>query len=266
MSEALHLDSKTKDLRFFRNLIFVMAIIVVAGFVKKLVTGRSSFSAPLIVHMHAVVFMGWIAILLLQVSLISSGRRDLHRRLGVLALVWSGLMMVLGVLVTVAMAHNARIPFFFQPQYFLIADPATLLSFIVMLIAAVALRRQPDWHARLQIGAFAMLMDQGVARLLPLPQLMPYAFQTGWALTVLVPIIGMVRDWRVYGRPHRAWLVSIGVLALAMTAAQVIAFSPMGDALYAAATKGGPWEGTDGRAFPPKPQASPWLKPQPAQH
>ena len=40
----------------------VMALVFVAGFLNQFLMGRSSFDAPLVVHVHAVVFFGWVAI------------------------------------------------------------------------------------------------------------------------------------------------------------------------------------------------------------
>ena len=257
MSAIFDSDRHEKEVRFFRNLIIAMAIIIVAGFSIQLAAGRSSFSAPLIVHLHAALFMGWVAITVLQAFLVSVGNREVHRRLGMVAAVWACAMMVVGPLVTIGMAHNSRVPFVFQPQYLLIADPATLVGFFGLLVAAIALRHRPDWHARLQIGAFMMLMGPGVGRILPMPLLIPNAFQIACSLPLIIPVIGMVRDWRVRGRPHSAWLVSIAVLVLSLAVAQVLVYSPLGDSIYAAATKGGSAEGTNGLAFPPPPHFGP---------
>lgn len=43
-----------------------MAIVLVAGFVTQLALGRSSLSAPPIVHAHAIIFMGWAGITVTQ--------------------------------------------------------------------------------------------------------------------------------------------------------------------------------------------------------
>lgn len=48
--------------RVFPGLAVVMALVVVAGFSLQVAMGRSSFEAPLLVHAHAVVFMGWVVI------------------------------------------------------------------------------------------------------------------------------------------------------------------------------------------------------------
>ena len=243
------------DRKFFRNLITAMAIILVAGFVVQLAMGRSSFGAPLIVHMHAFAFMGWVAITLAQAWLVAGGNMAMHRKLGYLAVAWSFGLLILGPLVTLAAVQTARTPFFFQPQHFLIANPVGLLGFAGLFFAAVALRRQTDWHARLHVSAFVMLMGPGFGRLLPMPFLSPYAFEIAVLVPLVFPVIGIVRDWRVLGRPHPAWFWGIGVLLATLLLARVIGFSPIGEAIYAAATAGGSLAGTDGLVFPPPPPA-----------
>ncbi|MBP9233791.1 MAG: hypothetical protein KBF30_03890 [Hyphomonadaceae bacterium] len=204
------------DRRFFRNLITAMAVILVMGFVVQLAAGRSSFNSPLIIHLHAFAFMAWTGITLTQTWLAASGNLALHRKLGLLSVGWVILLLILGPLVTISTVQTARTPFFFQPQHFLVANPMTLLGFAGLFGAALALRRQTDWHTRLQVGAFTMLMGPSFGRILPMPFLPPYAFETAGLVALIFPIIGMLRDWRVHGRPHAAWLWSIAVL-LAVT-------------------------------------------------
>jgi len=245
------------DRRFFRNLITVMAIILVAGFVVQLAMGRSSFNSPVIIHLHAFAFMAWIGITLAQTWLAAGGSLALHRKLGVLSVGWVVLLMILGPLVTIATVQTGRTPFFFQPQHFLIANPMTLIGFAGLFAAAMLLRHNREWHVRLQVGAFTMLMGPGFGRLLPMPFLPPYAFEIAGGIAIIFPLIGMLRDWRVHGRPHIAWLWSIVALLAVMLLSRVIAFSPIGDAIYAAATAGGPMAGVDGLAFPPPPPGPP---------
>ena len=53
-----------------------------------------------------------------------------------------------GIAVTVIMARNGTVPFFFQPLQFLVFDPVAVLTFAGLTAAAVALRRRTEWHRR----------------------------------------------------------------------------------------------------------------------
>lgn len=229
-----------------------MAVVQVSGFVVQLAMGRSHFDAPLIVHMHAIAAMGWVAIFTLQAWFAAGGAKGLHRTLGVIALVWALAFVALGVLVTLNAAQTQRVPFFFQPQHFLIANPATAIGFLALVLAAVALRRT-DWHPRLHIGAFVLVMGPSFGRLLPMPLLTPYAFEIAVVAPLVFILAGAIYDFRSRGRIHPAWLVTVLVIALVVGGARLIAFSPLGASIYALATAGGPAAGLDGLAFPPPP-------------
>lgn len=137
------------DERFFLRGAIIMAILIVAGFSFQLAMGRSTFASPIRVHAHAILFMGWVAIYLTQNILVSSGRIDLHRKLGWIAAVWLVPMVISGFVVTVAIVRNGLVPFFFQPLQFLIFDPVTVLAFAGLTVAAIMLRRRTEWHRRL---------------------------------------------------------------------------------------------------------------------
>lgn len=245
------------DRRFFRNLITIMAVILVAGFMVQLAMGRSSFNSPIIIHLHGFAFMAWVGITLGQTWLAAGGNLALHRKLGVISIGWVILLMILGPLVTISTVQTGRTPFFFQPQHFLIANPMTLIGFAALFGAAMLLRHRKEWHVRLQVGAFAMLMGPGFGRLIPMPFLPPYAFEIAGLLAIVFLLVGMARDWRVHGRPHAAWLWNIAALLAVMLLARVVAFSPIGEGIYNAATAGTPMAGANGLAFPPPPPGPP---------
>jgi ABC-type multidrug transport system permease subunit len=147
-------------------------------------------------------------------------------------------------------------PFFFQPQHFLIANVLILLVFGGLTAAAVAMRRRTDWHRRLHLCAMAALMGPGFGRLLPMPLLIPYAYQAAAVAGLAFPAAGMIVDWRRGGKVHPAWWWGMGVLAATLVATEAVVFSPLGDAIYAAVAAGSPGAGIDPLAFgspPPVP-------------
>lgn len=241
------------DAKFFRASITAMALVLVSGFVLQLSLGRSSFDAPTVVHLHAVTFMGWVVITVSQVWLATAGNFRLHRALGVLAMFWVLAMIVMGTLVTLNAVQTARTPFFFQPQHFLIVNPLNMLAFAGVFAAAIALRHKRDWHARLQMGAFMMLLGPGFGRILPMPFMTPFAFEIATLVPLAFVLVGMVRDLKGHGRVHPAWFVSVGALTAFLVLARLLAFSPVGESVYELAVQGTPLAGSDGLAFPPPP-------------
>ena len=238
--------------RFFSGLAIAMGIVVVAGFSTQLGMGRSTFASPWRVHLHAVVFMGWVAMFVAQSWLATRGPLALHRKLGWIAAGWMVLMIGAALNVIVALARHGNVPFFFTPQQFLIGDPVTLLGFVGLTGAAIALRRRTDWHARLHICGMTMLMGPAFGRLLPMPFLPPYAFEVASAAGAIFPLAGIVRDRR-RGAIHPAWWIGLATLAGALILTDLIAYSPLGDRIYRAVVAGSPGADVPGLEFAPPP-------------
>ena len=98
-----------------------------------------------------------------------------------------------------------------------------------------------------------MLMGPGIGRIIPMPLLGAHAFEIASLIPLVVPLIGMARDRRVHGKIHPAWLWALGVPVVLLIAVRLVVYSPVGDAIYAAAAAGSPAAGSDGRAYPPPP-------------
>lgn len=228
------------DERFFLRGAIVMAATIVAGFSVQYLMGRSTFAAPLRVHLHAWVFMGWVAIYLAQNIFVATGRMNLHRRLGWIAAVWMVPMIVMGFIVTGAMVRNGQVPFFFRPLQFLIFDPMTVLTFAGLTSAAIVLRRRTQWHRRLHFCAMSMLLAPAFGRLLPMPLLPPFAWEAAFAASLLFPLAGVLADLRRSGRVHPAWGYGIATMIGSFVMIEALTYSPAGTRIYAAVTDGSP--------------------------
>ncbi len=236
---------------FFRITAIAMAVVVVAGFSFQLAMGRSSFASPLRVHLHALVFMGWVAIYVTQAVLATTGSIALHRRLGWFATGWVGLMLVFGFVVTLALVREGRVPFFFTPLQFLVFDPMSVLTFAALIFAGVANRRQTDWHRRLNYCAMALLLGPAFGRLLPMPLLAPWAYEATLLTVLIFPVIGVVADWRRDGHVHPAWIWGIATIVGSTLLVEAITFGPLGVPLYEAVTAGTPGVAIAPLEFPP---------------
>lgn len=246
-----------RDDGFFMGGAIAMTLVIVGGFSTQLAMGRSSFGAPLLVHAHAVVFMGWVAIYLLQNALVATNRVALHRKLGWLAAAWMVPMLVLGCAVTVAMIRRGGAPFFFKPLQFLVFDPVSLFAFAGLTAAAIILRRQTDWHRRLHFCAMAILLGPGVGRLLPMPLLAPWAWEATMAACLIFPLVGMAMDLRRSGRVHPAWGWGVAAMLVSVVLVEAVTYSPVGAALYQAVAAGSPGAAVPPLDFPPPPGPPP---------
>jgi hypothetical protein len=230
-----------------------MAALVVVAFSFQLYMGRSTFASPWLTHAHALTFMGWIGIFLVQTTLGARGPLELHRRLGWLAAGWIVLMIAMGIAVTVAMVRRGTTPFFFRPQQFLVFDPVNVIVFALVSGWAIAWRRRTDWHARLHLSAMALLLGPAFGRLLPLPLLTPVAFESAALACAIFPIAGMIADKRRRGAVHPAWWCGLGALVAMIGVIEGVAYSPLGDALYRGTVAGSPGEARPGLEYPPPP-------------
>jgi len=218
------------EARFFFTMACLMAVTIVAGFSVNFLSGRSSLAMPWLVHLHAGVMMGWLGLFVLQNALIFGGNVAVHRRLGWLSLLFLPAMLLMALLITRLSLQTTGGPPFFDQNQFLISNPLQMLSVILMVSWAIAARKNTGWHRRLMFCAFAPLTGPGLGRLLPMPLFMPWA----WYVAVFGPLIfvaaGMLADRRRYGQVHPAWWWGVGIIVGIQILADLIAYSPLGEA------------------------------------
>lgn len=238
---------------FFRTLAILMALVIVAGFSFQYFAGRSSFAARPLVHMHGIAFMAWVGLFVTQAWLATHGPIALHRRLGWIGAGWVAVLLIMGSLISIDVTQRGTAPFFFQPQNFLIANPLSAIVFAALAWTAIRLRRQTDWHMRLHICAMTAIIGPGFGRLLPMPLLMPYAFELAGIAGLVFPVAGIIYDRRKYGKAHPAWFWGITAILAIIPMSHLIANSAVGDAIYAAVTAGHPGAEVPGLEFAPPP-------------
>ena len=237
--------------RFFFKLAFAISAVLVAGFAFNLVMGRSTFAVPLVYHLHAVVFFGWIALFLTQTWLVASGNMALHRRLGWLSAIWVPLMVVMGLAITISVMRRTGGPFFFDANEFMISNPIGLATFAGLVALAVHKRRQTDWHRRLMIGAMVTITGPGFGRLLPSPLLVPWAWEIGNSVGLIFILAGMIRDKRHLGLVHPAWYVGLVATVGWIALGQAIAYTDWGVELTRSVMAGHPGAARPMNAYMP---------------
>lgn len=242
------------DERFFLRGAILMTAVIVVGFSFQLAMGRSTFESPLRVHAHAIVFMGWVGIYLLQNVFVATDRMALHRTLGWIAAAWMVPMVVLGCWVTLAMVRLGHVPFFFRPLQFLVFDPMAVFTFAGLTIAAILMRRRTEWHRRLHFCGMTILLAPAFGRLLPLPLLAPWAWEAAYLVPMLFPLAGVGADKRRSGRVHPAWRWGIGTIIVSFLLVEAITYSPVGTMIYDAVTAGSPGAAVPPLDFAPPPE------------
>jgi hypothetical protein len=125
------------------------------------------FRAPLpslTIHLHGAAFSCWILLLVTQTSLVSAGRTDLHRRLGIAGFLRACRMVILGVLAATDSLARAGGPAGRDVQFFYIVPLTDMLIFATLTFFAFRARRNPQTHKRLIIVATIGLTMAAIAR------------------------------------------------------------------------------------------------------
>src|SRR5579859_3780955 len=152
------------DRNFFLLVVALILLGILMGFVPEIIKNFQQHKHyPLIVHIHAVAFVGWLCLLLTQVLLIRARRTDLHRKLGVAGACLYGTMIVLGLGAAVTAARLQ----FGTPDSdpsFLSIQFADMLSFTVLGGAAIAFSKVSSAHKRLMLLATIFIGNAGYAR------------------------------------------------------------------------------------------------------
>ncbi len=125
------------------------------------------FHAPLpslIIHLHGAAFSCWILLLMTQTSLVSAGRVDIHRRLGIAGFLLACLMIILGVLAATDSLVRGAGPAGGDPKFFYIIPLTDMLIFATLVFFAFRARSNPAAHKRVILVATIGLTIAAIAR------------------------------------------------------------------------------------------------------
>jgi uncharacterized membrane protein YozB (DUF420 family) len=215
------------DRNFFLTYVLLLWVGILGGFVPEIVQHVAQHKPPfpIIVHVHGVVFVGWLVLLTTQVLLIRRRRADLHRTLGLAAMGLAALMVVVGPATAFYMQHyHWGTPDSDPP--FLAIQLSDIVAFAGLASAAFVLRNDSPAHKRLILLATLYISDAGFARIFggPVHGLLGNGFWPFLAELYLVNdvlILGMgAYDLLTRKRLHPAYVAAVTwIFALQLTAA-----------------------------------------------
>lgn len=154
------------DRTFFLVFAATTWVSVVMGFgpgVKGQLTGQSPFP-HLLVHVHAVVFSGWLALFTAQAWLVRSKRLDIHRKLGISAVALVPIMVILGLATSIVSRQVHFQAGQNEMLAFMIVPLTDMLLFPSFAIPALMFRKDPSTHKRLMLLATASLLPAAYGR------------------------------------------------------------------------------------------------------
>lgn len=203
---SLEVSGRSRERLFYSGMAIALTLTVFAGFARTyyLKYFFDTPALPPLVQVHGVLFSLWMVLLLVQTSLVAAGKTGIHRRLGMAGGVLVVLMVVLGTWTAIVAAAQGRTPPGPPPLVFLAIPLGEMVTFPVLVGAALYYRRRIDAHKRLMLLATIGITSAAVARLpFAILQAGPPAF---FGLTDLFLVPLAVYDVLTRGRLHPATL------------------------------------------------------------
>jgi uncharacterized membrane protein len=182
---------------------------------------------PPIVHVHAAVFVLWLALFTVQILLIRTKRLSVHKQLGLWLVALACVMVVIGPATALTVQHLAMADPHADPA-FLSIQFTDILAFTGLTTAALLLRRKPVEHKRLILLGTLYITDAGFARWLggPIEHWLGGSYWATWASLYAAPFILVLLagayDLATRRRLHpaylagAAWIFAVQMLALSL--------------------------------------------------
>lgn len=215
MSTVLAQPRIARDRVFYTGVALFSAFTVALGFSPTFYL-RDAALPPLsqLLLVHGIVFTAWIALFVTQTSLIAADRRDIHRKLGAVGAVVAAAMVVLMVMASVESLRLGRAPVpGLDPRSFFAVPMRDVVTFALLVGAALWFRRNAETHKRLMVLATIAILDAAIARwpLGALPVQGPPLF---YGIQDLMIIGVLVYDYATRGQVHRAYKWGAALLIL----------------------------------------------------
>jgi len=203
------------DRRFFTGMALAMAAVTFVGFAPTYyLAAQNDDITPVLtpsVQVHGALCTAWILLLVVQTSLIASGRRQIHMRLGIAGVIAAVAVLVSGVFVAINSQRRthteATADTLADPYVFLIFPLSSVGLFVLFAMLGVLNRQRPDVHKRLMLLATMNLIIPALARIVTRSTtgmgLVGVPGVVGAVLLVNVFLVAMaVHDYRTRGQLH----------------------------------------------------------------
>lgn len=181
-----------------------------------------------IIHAHAAIFLGWMAVVVIQALLVRRGRTDLHRTLGIIGAGYGAIVIVFGMYASIMLEvhrHSFTHDLDLSARRLLI-NLGTVVLFAVFFIAAIWQRRTRETHKRLMIVATFSLAAPGIGRVFSLVLHLPpnpLLIQTLFFIPIYI-CLGW--DWKTRKQIHPVYVLGIAANLMLFNSA-FIAYSEL---------------------------------------
>lgn len=167
LASSRSLPGRRYDRVFFPVMAVFFLATVFLGFAKTYFLA-GMIHAPLpswIVHVHGALFSSWIVLFLVQVSLVSGRRLDLHKKLGLFGFGLSCVMIVFGLLAARGSLMRGVTPFpSMDARTFFVIPVSAIFVFATLIFFGYKLRKNPIAHKRVMMIATVSLLGAAIDR------------------------------------------------------------------------------------------------------
>jgi hypothetical protein len=201
--------------RIYLGISFVMVAIIAAGFWPSyfgLLFGNE-LEKELFIHVHALVYVSWMALFITQIALVATRRVALHRKVGQFGMFWGMVVLVVGTVTAVLRFATMTADGLVEPaRQFVIWPLLDMVIFAAFFVPAIIYRRQPDIHKRLMIVATTNLIVAAVSRAIGVATPMLHlVFVLVWLSPI---IIAMIYDFKLRRLVHPVYVTGAIVLTV----------------------------------------------------
>lgn len=212
-SQVVHRQTEIRGI--YPLISLVMIAIIAVGFWESyfgLLLGQG-VEKELFIHVHAFVYVSWMALFVTQTTFIATRRTALHRKLGQFGMIWGVLVLVVGTVTAVLRFGTMTGEGLVEPaRQFVIWPLLDMVIFAGFFIPAYTYRRQPEIHKRLMVVATTNLIVAAVIRAVGPPvSTMHVVFVLLWLSPI---IIAMVHDFVRKRLVHPVYIIGVAVLTI----------------------------------------------------
>lgn len=228
---------------FYVTMAAIFAAIAFGGFFMTywVQVARGTFVGPPMLHLHGLLFSLWTLFFLSQALLVRTGRLRSHKTWGLAGIALATAMLFTGLTVAIS-GMNMRIEAGFgdAARAFTIVPVSGITLFAVLVAAAIANLKRPEWHKRLMLVATTALLQAALARFFFLaatggggpgmrpgfgpPNPIERTMMPGFVVLLLI-VAAMIHDRWAHGRVHPAYWWGFGATVAVHLSRPLIAHS-----------------------------------------
>lgn len=198
---------------------------------------RGSFTGSPMLHLHGLLFSLWTLFFLSQAVLVANGGLRHHKAWGLAGISLATAMVLVGMTVAVdGLSRRLELGYGDAARAFSFVPISAVLLFGVLVTAAMANWRKPEWHKRFMLVATGALLQPAIARYFFVmagradaalrqagpPPPIEFTMMPAFIADALI-LIAVVFDWKSRGRLHPAYAWGFGAVLLVHVLRPVIA-------------------------------------------